>query len=364
MTGSSRPLLRTSCVASLAGLVLLASTARAQWTIQRPDTTIEYRGLSAVSEKVVWASGTRGRVARTIDVGAMWTIHTIRGAESLDLRALHARNANVAWALSAGPAERGQAKIYKTIDGGRQWTLQYSTADSGVFLDALAFWDDTHGIAMSDPVGGTFFLLTTDDGGATWTRVSADALPPVLPGEAAFAASGTCLVVEGIANAWMGTGGGARARVFRSTDRGRTWNVADTPIHAGVASTGIFSVAFADAEHGVVVGGDYSKPKELFDNVAITSDGGRSWRLATVARTGYMSSVAFVPGTRGRALVAVGLAGTARSTDGGERWTMVDDTPYNSVAFVSADVGWAVGPRGRIGKWGGRGALAPPARNE
>ena len=52
----------------------------------------------------------------------------------------------------------------------------------------------------------------------------------MLPNEAAFAASGTCLIVQGTSNVWIGTGGGERARVFRSTDRGRTWSVSDTPI--------------------------------------------------------------------------------------------------------------------------------------
>ena len=143
-----------------------------------------------------------------------------------------------------------------------------------------------------------------------------------------------------------------RARVFRSTDRGRTWTVADTPVRAGSSSSGIFSVAFVDARHGVAVGGDYQRAKLLTENVALTDDGGVTWRLAAgPLPQGYMSAVAYVPGTGGRSLVAVGLAGTALSTDGGERWRMVDSVAYNSVAFASRDDGWAVGPRGRIAKW-------------
>jgi photosystem II stability/assembly factor-like uncharacterized protein len=195
------------------------------------------------------------------------------------------------------------------------------------------------------------FLIVTADGGTTWTRVPPDALPPTLPGEPAFAASGTCITVQGDSSIWIATGGGERARVFRSTNRGRTWTVSDTPIHSG-GSAGIFSVAFADAQHGVIVGGDYAKPNERFDNVALTADGGRTWRLAKgPLPAGYMSAVAFLPGTRAQQLVAVGLAGTARSSDGGESWTMIDSTAYNSVAFRTARDGWAAGPRGRIAKW-------------
>jgi photosystem II stability/assembly factor-like uncharacterized protein len=123
-------------------------------------------------------------------------------------------------------------------------------------------------------------------------------------------------------------------------------------VHAGNSAAGIFSVAFSDAQHGVVVGGDYTKPKQPLDNVAVTEDGGKTWRLAHgPLPQGYMSGVAYMPGTNGRTLVAVGLAGTARSNDAGESWTMIDAVAYNSVAFASQTDGWAAGPQGRIAKW-------------
>ncbi|HEY2163217.1 MAG TPA: hypothetical protein VGH04_04465 [Gemmatimonadaceae bacterium] len=338
-------------VAALAILVSFATRTHAQWVPQPSGTNAEFRGLVATSASVVWASGTRGRVARTTDGGATWSADSVPGASGLDFRAIAPRGDRLAWVVSAGPAEQGQAQIFRTTDG-TNWVRQFTTAQAGVFLDAIAFWDDRHGIAMSDPVGGQLFMLATDDGGATWTRIPADAAPPVLTGEAAFAASGTCLVVQGSSNVWIGTGGGARARVFRSTDRGRTWQVADTPLHAGNAASGIFSLAFSDSRHGVAVGGEYSKPKEEFDNVAVTDDGGATWRRARgPLPRGYMSAVAVVPASGGRQLVAVGLGGTARSDDAGESWTMVDTVAYNSITFAPSGDGWAAGPRGRIAKW-------------
>jgi photosystem II stability/assembly factor-like uncharacterized protein len=324
------------------------------WQPQNSGTNAEFRGLAVISPTTVWASGTRGRVARTTNGGATWTVDSIPGAAALDFRDIAASSASRAWAMSAGPAEQNQAQIFRTDDGAR-WTRQLAMTDSGVFLDALAFWDPQHGIAMSDPVRGHLFLLATDDGGATWRPLPTADSPPVLPGEAAFAASGTCLAIQGTSNVWIGTGGSTRARVFHSTDRGRTWTVAATPVHAGSSAAGIFSVAFSDADHGIVVGGDYTKPRTPFDNVAVTSDGGRTWRLAKgPLPQGYMSGVSYVPGTEGRSLVAVGLGGTAISNDRGESWAMVDTVGYNSVAFAARDAGWAVGPRGRISRWNSR----------
>ena len=346
------------CIPALLFLPIVA--ARAQWVPQQSGTDAEFRGLVALSQTVVWASGTRNRVVHSTDGGRTWMLDTIPTGSMLDLRAIAASSPIVAWALSAGPAEQGQAKIFHTDDG-VHWSKQYETAQKGVFLDALAFWDKDHGIALSDPVGGELFILATDDGGRTWARVGATGSTAVLPGEAAFAASGTCLTVQGTSNVWIGTGGGPRARVFRSNDRGRSWSVADTPIQAGNSAAGIFSVAFVDAQRGIAVGGEYDKPKQAFDNVAVTSDGGRTWRLARgPLPQGYMSAVAYVPSTNGQSLVAVGLAGTATSNDGGESWSMIDSVAYNSVAFASHNDGWAAGPKGRIAKWSSTSGATKP----
>ena len=86
--------------------------------------------------------------------------------------------------------------------------LQHTNPDPKGFLDALAFWDADHGLALGDPVEGRFVILATDDGGKTWIRIPPGGMPAALPGEGAFAASGTCLVVQGDRNAWFGTGAG------------------------------------------------------------------------------------------------------------------------------------------------------------
>ena len=344
---------RQPVIAALVVAALAAAPApvAAQWQLAPVATRAEFRGLSLAGDHVAWASGARGTVARSTDGGATWTLHQVPGADSLDLRSIVGLGPDVAVTASAGPAENGQAKMFRTTDGGATWTQVYTTDQKGVFLDAMAFWDADHGIVQSDPVDGTFFLLTTDDGGRHWTRVPPAALPPTLPGEAAFAASGTCITVWGTDDVWIGTGGGARARVFHSTDRGRTWTVDDTPVHAGSSAAGIFAVAFRDAMHGVAVGGDYTKPHGATMNVALTDDGGRSWRAARGPLVpAYLSGLSYAG--NGATLFAVGLAGTARSANGGESWAPVDTLPLNAVRFGAA-FGVAVGPRGRLARWVG-----------
>lgn len=333
-------------VLAVAAVMSPAATLAAQVVSKTTVSNAEYRGLSIVSEHVAWASGTRGTVARTVDGGDTWRADTVPTASMLDFRAIHAIDDTTAVVASAGEAEKGLARIYRTTDGGRTWTLVYNSNQPGVFFDALAFRDERHGVALSDPIAGRFFMPTTNDGGATWAIDSIRG-PATIPGEAAFAASGGNVVAIG-PSLWIGTGGGGRSRVHRSSDGGGTWTATDVPVHAEGNAAGIFAIAFSDATYGVAVGGDYTKVRLAATSVALTFNGGRTWRPAVKPPAAYLSSVDYV-GAVDR-LVATGLAGTFVSGDRGDTWAQVDSVPMNTVRF-KGKVGFLVGPRGRVERW-------------
>jgi photosystem II stability/assembly factor-like uncharacterized protein len=331
--------------------LLLASVVYSQWESQVSGTTARLRGVSAVSESVAWASGEKGTVARTVDGGKTWRLLRVPDAEALDFRDVDAFSADTAYLLAIGEGEK--SRIYKTIDGGLHWTMQFKNNRPTAFFDAMAFWDQSHGIAVSDPVNGRFLIITTSDGGATWKEMTPGGMPLALPGEGAFAASGTCIAVQGKRNVWFGTGGPEGARVFRSQDGGRNWTVAATPMASG-KTAGIFSLLFWDARHGVVVGGDYTKEHEVGNNSAWTSDGGKTWRLTETKRpNGYRSGVALITAApKKRGLIAVGPAGTDLSISGGQSWRVLGEEGFHSVSFANASgAGWAVGENGRIARY-------------
>ncbi len=334
-----KPFLLTVSLIGLCG-----TTALAQWQRQAVGTQADFRGLCVVSARCAWVSGTRGTYARTTDGGKTWAVGTVPGADKLDFRDVEAFGEATAYLLSAGPGDA--SRIYKTTDGGKTWALQFQSADPAAFLDALAFWDERNGIALGDPVNGRFQLIQTTDGGAAWKRLAEKTLSSALPGEGAFAASGTCLVTHGQRDVWFATGGARSARVFHSRDRGRTWEVSETPVVAGAASAGIFSITFRDPQHGMVVGGDYRKPHDAGAHVATTSDGGKTW---TVRSRGlpYRSAVAWA----GDGWIAVGTSGSEVSRDDGVTWKALDRENYNSVGFAPGGEGWAAGPKGRIAKF-------------
>ncbi|MBD0372066.1 MAG: oxidoreductase [Pyrinomonadaceae bacterium] len=332
--------------------ILSAGAASAGWVPQASGVTVRFRGVSAVSRSVAWASGDKGTYARTVDGGMTWRAGAVPGATELDFRDVDAFDADTAYLLSIGEGEK--SRIYKTTDGGKSWTLQFKSNRPQAFFDSMAFWDRDHGIAVSDPVEGRFLIITTSDGGRTWKEMPADGMPQALQGEGAFAASGTCITVEGKRNVWFGTGGPEGARVFRSTDGGRTWTVAKTPVISGKAA-GIFSVAFWNAKQGVVVGGDYTKEREARNNVAVTSDGGRTWSLIDGrAPDGYRSCVVFVPAAKKPTLVTVGPSGSDYSLDEGRSWTSIGTEGFHSTSFKSLSAGWAVGEAGRIAMYQGK----------
>lgn len=324
-------------------LVLGASVAHAQWHPQAVATHADLRGLCVVNDRVVWLSGTQGTFGRTTDGGTTWSVGKVPGAEKLDFRDVEAFGANTAYLLSAGPGDK--SRIYKSVDGGKTWVLQFQNPDAEAFFDAIAFWDDRAGVALSDPVKGRFQLILTNDRGAHWKPLSSMNLPPALPNEGCFAASGTCLITHGKNGLWFCTGGAKVSRVFHSTDRGQSWTISETPVAAGVPAAGIFSIAFRDRDHGMIVGGDYSKPNRIGANAAITTDGGKTWTLLPRPLP-YRSCVAWAK----RAWVVVGTSGSDLSVDDGATWKVLDHDNYNSVAFAPSGEGWAVGPKGRVAK--------------
>lgn len=343
----------TSIIAAIALLLCGASVQGQGWRPVQAPTTTSLRGVSVPQPSVVWVSGARGAVARSTDAGRSWQLVSVPGADSLDFRDIEAFDADTAYVLSIGNGDA--SRIYKTTDGGRNWRLQYTNPDSAAFYDCFAFWDERRGIAMSDPVGGRIRVLTTEDGGESWRVMPAAASPAALEGEAGFAASGTCVLTGEPGDAWIITGGGARSRAHRTTDFGASWQVGDiAPIPAGAAPRGAFSAALVAAERMVATGGNYEQPTDTTGVVALSSDGGATWRApAGPVPRGYRSGVAVVATDRGEVLVAVGTSGTDYSLDGGESWIPADTVALNAVAFTSDGAGWAVGPRGRVMRWQG-----------
>ncbi|HQR17533.1 MAG TPA: hypothetical protein PK948_04150 [Gemmatimonadales bacterium] len=316
-------------------------------TAQTINTRQLLQAVSVVNANVVWVSGHGGTWARSEDGGTTWTSGVVPGGDSLQFRDVYAADAKRAWLMSAGNG--AASRIYHSEDGGKNWTQQFRNGNSKAFYDCMSFWDDKHGIALSDGVNEIFPLLLTKNG-KDWALLSEVASPHSRSGEGSFAASGTCIATRNGRYAWFGTGAAAEghARVFRTTDAGRTWSWSDTPITTS-ASAGLATVAFRDLLHGVAAGGNIAKPDTFLVNVAVTSDGGATWAAGAIPPfPGPVYGAAYAMNGERPLLVAVGPRGAAVSWDDARSWALIDTLSYWSVGLDKEGRGWLVGPGGRV----------------
>lgn len=236
------------------------------------------------------------------------------------------------------------ALLYKTGDQGAM-DLVYKEEDAAVFYDAMTFWNEKEGIAIGDTMNGCMSIIVTRNGGLTWKKLPCSDLPEGIEGEGAFAASNTNIAVVGD-NTWVAT----TKRILFSPDKGRTWEVQQTPVLSKEATEGIYSIAFYDENIGVAIGGDYTNPDRNTANKAITTDGGHTWNLmADGAVPNYRSCIQFVPGTAGKGMVALGFTGIVYSSNQGVSWSQLSDESFFTLRFQNDSIAYAAG-RNKIAK--------------
>lgn len=319
------------------------------WRVTPTGSDARFRGLAPVSSRVAWVSGTAGTVLRTIDGGKSWQSvgPKLSAADAaLQFRDIEAFSERDAVIMSIGNGT--DSRIYVTSNGGKSWTETFRNTRPKAFYDCMAFSSRLDGFALSDPVDGKFRLITTKDGGHTWYVINNAGMVPALPGEAAFAASGTCLATGAGNRVYIGSGGVNPGRILSSDNGGRTWTAAESPI-AGSAAAGVFSVQYRNANRGIAVGGDYTNTTRTGGDAAYTSNGGLTWQKSASEPAGYRSGSAWVAPTL-RIALAVGPSGSDVTLDNGAHWRPFDTGTFDSVECTPDLTCWASGDVGRVAR--------------
>lgn len=306
-------------------------------------TNTSLRGLSVVTDEVVWVSGSNGTVGKSTNGGKDWKWYQVKRFEKTDFRDIHAFDATTAVVMSVG--EPGY--ILRTTDGGESWKVVYENKTKGIFMDAMEFWNSEAGIVIGDPIDGKLFIARSFDGGSSWQAIPERYRPQAETGEALFAASGTVIRALDRDEAVFVTGGTTSNIYIRDQK-------IKLPIIQGKSTTGAFSIAVWDhhkrngGKKMVVVGGDYAADSSSVANCFFTTDRGQSWKPAKQSPKGYKSCVEYMTENE---LLACGTSGVDYSRDGGETWTQVSRDGYNvCIRAKDGKTVYLAGNKGRVAK--------------
>jgi len=304
-----------------------------------PDKKTSMRGLSVVSDKVVWVSGSNGTVGKSIDGGDNWTWMTVKGYEKTDFRDIEAFDAKTAIIMGIDEP----AYILRTTDGGTTWNVVYENKTKGMFLDAMAFWNEMSGIAIGDPINNKIFIARTFDGGKTWRTIPDQYYPVAEKGEACFASSGTNIAPLNLKEAVFITGG-THSRMFIRDSK------FEMPIIQGKETTGANSVAVKNKKKKrtiIVVGGDFTTKDSTTKNCCITTDGGNSFSVPVIAPHGYRSCVEYLNKDN---WISCGLNGVDYSKDDGRTWALISKEGFHVCRKAKKGKAVFFAGNGRIGK--------------
>lgn len=299
---------------------------------------ISIRAIS-ISENEIYYAADKNRLGY-INLNNLEKVEQIIKNDSLKIEFRScAKTSDAFFALSVG----NPALLYKFSNDLKYKKIVYEEHNEKVFYDSMQFYDNLNGIAIGDPIMGYLSVITTKDGGETWQKNNIENAPKVVDGEAAFAASNTNINIKK-GKTWM-ISGGKKSRVFYSGNKGKSWQVFETPIIQGGTMTGAFTADFYTTKIGIIAGGNYEQPNQNFQNKAITFNGGKTWKLIGENQGfGYSSCIQFIPKSGGKQLVSVGTNGVFYSSDYGANWKQFStDSSFYTLRFLNKTTAIAAG---------------------
>lgn len=315
----------------------LSTTFSQSIKIISSGTNTSIRGLSVVDDRTLWVSGSNGTIGRSIDSGKTFKWMTVKGFEKTDFRDIEAFDEKSAVIMGIDTP----AYILRTTDGGDNWKVVYENKTSGMFLDAMEFWNLNSGIVIGDPIDGKFFIARTFDGGINWRTLPPQNYPVADSGEACFASSGTNIRKLNNKEAVF-ISGGLHSNLFIRDKK------ILLPIIQGKSTTGANSIAIKNSKIFIVAGGDFTTKDSITKNCIITKDAGKTWITPTSAPHGYRSCVEWISKTQ---WISCGINGVDFSKDDGNNWEWISKESFHVCRKAKkGKVVFFAGSGGKIGR--------------
>ncbi|HEX2788590.1 MAG TPA: T9SS type A sorting domain-containing protein [Ignavibacteria bacterium] len=224
--------------------------------------------------------------------------------------------------------------VYKTNNGGKNWSQIYSQAFAG--YRSIAFFDSSYGVLGTLDSDSTLF--TTTNGGLNWT-LNTNITGTMPHGICGISIAGPNLVFA------SGRYDGF-ATVIKSTNRGVTW----TSLNIDNKATSLIDCYFQNENTGFVcggLGGGFSSRRTV---ILRTTNSGLTWDSVYLSTTSgeWGWKFSFINSTTG--YCSVERSGTAtyyaKTTNGGANWFRQN---YNffpvvqGICFLNENTGWVGG---------------------
>lgn len=331
---------------ALTYLLLLSSLFTfGQWHAISLPTTASFRALKSF-QREIWSSGTKGTYIHSKDEGSTWEVKQVPGAENLDFRDLVILNKKEIILMSAGPSEKEAAKLYKTKDGGQTWEIILNIKEPKYFFDAVT-WDYKKriGFLLSDPINQKFVLFKIQQNGKVIERINLIDFPPLLPREAAFAASGGSIL-------WINnklhliSGGGYKARIFQSMNKDlSSWKIRHNEIPADTSS-GFFTLAAKNKTHFWVAGGNYLQITSSEIPILESRNAGKTWTpiKSQIPKNYYIEKVIW----SSPYWITTGPAGSYAFHSKLKKWANLGESHYHNIITTQQKI-IGVGAKGQVG---------------
>ncbi len=349
--------MKKACIALLAFLLLYQNSfaqnsGNNSIKILTQKKGVSIRGLAVPNLNTIWASGSKGSIAKSVNGGTDFEWMQVKGYETRDFRSIHAWDEKEAIIVAVA----APAIILKTKDGGNSWYKVYQNADTLMFLDAIHFKDAANGLVVGDPISNHIFLLSTVDKGENWNEIPSSYFKtPLEKGEAFFASSGSNIAQ--LSKEDFLVSGGLRSRLWING------LAMDIPILQGGTSTGANSMAISPNGNNImIVGGDFMRDTSRLQNAVglklfIKPNSNQKWQSEKIPYwkidelaglpNGYRSGVEYITKT---ILIACGTSGVDISMNKGKNWDLISTESFHVVRKQpSTKAVFLAGGGGRIG---------------
>jgi len=313
---------------------------------------VSIRGMAVPNTNTIWASGSKGSIALSVNGGTDFEWMQVQGYETRDFRSIHAWNEKEAIIVTVA----APALILKTKDGGKSWYKVYENNDTLMFLDAIHFKDANNGLVVGDPISKTIFLLSSNNKGEHWNEVPSNYFKtPLEKGEAFFASSGSNIAQ--LSKEDFLVSGGMRSRLWING------SAMDIPIIQGGKSTGANSMAISPNGNSImIVGGDFMKDTSRLQNAVglklrVEPNSDQKWQSIRKTRwvidktfghpNGYRSGVEYLTNS---ILITCGTSGVDISNNKGKAWDLISTESFHVVRKQpNTNAVFLAGAGGRIG---------------